>query len=212
MKTLIIGSLLFSTASFAQNIDINALKSLMTARKATLEKVNAGMSKKSIATAKEGECGYMITSLQSVLKIEGDKIIVLAKEKFSPQNSAPCRAAGYTASTESSIVYFVPKPSLVGDFAALDEMSSSIKSIVRAGEAVTLTLATATDSVAMKYDLTKPSFKNLVLEQGLTYKTVTEDVADIDLKTVNLTNVLMCDDNDGDNSECVQGDFSDILY
>ncbi|MBA2403743.1 MAG: hypothetical protein H0V66_03145 [Bdellovibrionales bacterium] len=212
MKSLIIGSLLFSTAGFAQTIDLNGLKSLMTARKATLEKVNAGMTKKSITTAKEGDCGYMLTSIQSVLKIEGAKIIVLAKEKFSPQNSPACRAAGYTASTEESMLYFSPKPSIALDFEALDATAIDLRGIVRAGEIVTVNLANATDSVSMKYDLAKPSFKNLLLTQGLTYKTVTEDMADIDLKTVNLTKVLFCDDNDGDTSECTEGDYSDILY
>jgi hypothetical protein len=39
-----------------------------------------------------------------------------------------------------------------------------------------------------------------------------EEAADIDISKVNLTNVLFCDDNDGDTSDCLQGDYSDILY
>ena len=212
MKTFILGSLLFSIPTFAQSIDINALKSLMTARQATLEKVNAGMTKKSITTAKDGECGYMLTSIQSILKIDGEKVIVLAKEKFSPQNSPACRAAGYTASSEESIVYFAAKPSLASELADLDASAAEIKGILRAGETVTLTLLVAADNISMKYDLSKPSFKNLVLAQSSTYKTVTEDMADIDLKKVDLTKVLFCTDNDGDTSECTEGDYSDILF
>jgi hypothetical protein len=72
--------------------------------------------------------------------------------------------------------------------------------------------ANVSDTITITHDLSRPSFKKMVLSQGTNFKTVTEDLADIDLKTVNLTKVLFCDDNDGDNSDCPEGDYSDILY
>lgn len=222
MKLLIAGSMILMTSSsFAQSLDISSLKNLFTARKATLERVNAGMTKKIVTTAKEGECGFMNTSTQSILKIEGDKVIILSKEKFQPQNTEACRTAGYTTSSESSILYYEEKPSLVNDLADLDESASTIRAINKAGEIVTLNLAvqstdengvSSTENVTVKYDLTKPSFKNLISSQSINYRTIIEDIADIDLTKVDLKKVSFCANNDGDTSECTEGDYSDILF
>ncbi len=215
MKTLILGTLLLSsTTSFAQSLDINGFKNLLSAKKATLERVNAGMTKKMVTTAAEGSCNYMQTSTQSVLKIETDKIIILSKEKFQPQNSEACRSAGHMTSSENSILYYEEKPSLENDLSDLDAAASGIKAISKAGELITVHLvdAVSSENVTVKYDLTKPSFKYLISSQSVSYKTTIEDVADIDLKTVDLRNVEFCDNNDGDKSECTLGDYSDILY
>ena len=225
MKSFFFSSLLISTSAIAQSIDTSALKSLLTSRKASLERVNPGMTKKVITTSKlklaSGDCGYMLTSIQSVLKIETDKMIVFSKEKFSPQNSPACRAAGLNASTEESILFYNDKPTLSKELAELDLASNEIKSIFKNNELITLNLitesvddsgASVSDNISITHDLTKPSFKKMVISQGMNFKTVTEDLADIDLKTVNLTKVLFCDDNDGDNSDCSEGDYSDILY
>lgn len=211
MKTLIIGSLLFSTASFAQSIDVNALKSLMTARQATLEKVNAGMSKKVITTAKDIDCNYMTNSILSVLKIDGDKIIIYKKTRFSPQNSAACRAAGYTAGYDENIVFFADKPTLAKNLSDLDASAVNIKGIGRAGELINMTMDKGGEIIAFKYDLTKPFFKNLMSAQGSEFKTVTDDIADIDVKTVNLKEVLLCDEEFSEATDCTMADMSDIL-
>lgn len=222
MKTLLLGSLLLgTTTSFAQSMNISELKSLFTARKATLERVNAGMTKKIITTSNEGACGLMTTATQIVLKIDGEKMFILSKEKLQPQNTQACRTAGYTASAENNIVYIEDKPSLENDLSDLDATASSIKAINKAGEIITLNVdvnvedesGTATsEKVTIKYDLTKPSFKNMISSQSINYKTLIEDVADSDLTKVDLTKVSFCDNNDGDESECVEGDFSDILF
>lgn len=222
MKTLLLGSLLLATTtSFAQSMNVSELKNLFTSKKATLEKVNAGMTKKIITTSSEGACGLMTTATQIVLKIENDKMFILSKEKLQPQNTEACRTAGYTASVESSIVYLEDKPSLSNDLADLDATASSIKAINKAGEIVTLNVdvsiedesGTATsEKVTIKYDLTKPSFKNMISSQSINYKTVIEDQADSDLSKVDLKKVFLCDNNDGDESECIEGDFSDILF
>ena len=215
MNTFIIGAMLLSSTSlFAETIDSTIFKNLLTIKKESLERVNPGMTKKVVTMAKmnfeTGDCAYRLTSTQSILKVEGEKMIVLAKEKFSPQNSPACRAAGYAASTEESLLYFEQKPSLALDLAELETSANDIKEIIRLGDLITINLKT--DNISMKYDLTKPSFKNVILVQGSSYQTTAEDVADIDVKSVNLTKVLFCDNNDGDTSDCSEGDYSDILY
>ena len=223
MKLLFFGTLLLgTTTSFAQSLDVNGLKNLFTAKKETLEKVNVGMTKKITTTSKEGSCGIMLTSTQSILKIDGAKVIILSKEKFQPQNTEACRTAGYTATSESSILYYEAKPTLKNDLEDLDASAASIKSIVRSGEVVTMNLdvtkkeadnsAAAVEKVTIKYDLTKPSFKNMISSQSLNYKTEIQDLADIDVKKVDLTSVSFCDNNDGDTSECTEGNYSDILF
>lgn len=213
MKFFILSSLLLTTTtSFAQSLDINALKQLFQTRQASLERVNAGMTKKITTTSKEGACGIMTTSIQSILKIDGDKVIILSKEKFQPQNTEACRTAGFPNSSESSILYYEAKPSVSNDIEDLDATASDIKAINKAGEIVTLNLEVESEKITIKYDLTKPSFKNMISSQSINYKTVIEDMADIDLTKVDLKNVEFCDNNDGDNSECTQGDYSDILY
>lgn len=213
MKILILGSLLLGTStSFAQSLDVNGLKSLFTAKKETLEKFNVGMTKKISTTSKQGNCGVLLTSTQSILKIENEKVIILSKEKLQPQNTDACRTAGHTTSSESSILYYEAKPTLKNDLEDLDASAASIKSITRAGEIVTMNLDVAEEKVTIKYDLTKPSFKNMISSQSLNYKTEIQDLADIDVKKVDLTSVSFCDNNDGDTSECTEGNYSDILY
>ena len=222
MKTLLIGSLLLSTtASFAQSIDLNAVKSLMTAKKATLEKVNAGMTKKVVTTAKDGECNFMMTSVETVLKIDGEKVYLLSKEKFQPQNSPACRTAGYTATTEQSILYTEAKPSIASEIADLDVFAQDIKAITRAGDLITMNISlvdtdeegrTTTENITSKFDLSKPIFKYNTSSQSINFRTVTEEMIDVNLQTVDLKKVLFCDNNDGDETECVEGDFSDILF
>lgn len=221
MKFFILGSLLFSTATFAQSMDLNGFKSLLTARQATLEKVHAGMTKTVVTTFKDAECGLRRTAVQSILKIEGEKVFILSKEKTQPQNTPACRELGYLKVEEQNIVYLESKPSLSAELADLDASASSIKAITKNGDIVVLHVtATETEddgrvsseNVTIKYDLTKPSFKYLISSQSVSFLTVSQDSADIDLTKVDLTNVLLCADNDGDEAECTLGDYSDILF
>lgn len=220
MKALILSSLMFSSMSFAQNLDVKALKTLLTQRQMTLEKVNQGMSKKLATLTKIpteiGFCELRETAIQTVLKIEGDKIIVHSKESYVPAATPAC--AGFETS-EVSVLFYEDKPSLASDLADLDASAADIRSIAKAGEIVSMNLSTVvteedgtsrTESVSVKYDLTKPSFKNLIFTQDSTSTTTGEDMADIDVYSINLQKVLFCDSNDSDS--CVEGDFSDILF
>lgn len=220
MKALILTSLMFSSLSFAQNLDVKSLKTLLTQRKATLEKINQGMSKKLLTLTKIpteiGFCELNETAIQTVLKIEGDKIIVHSKESYVPAATPAC--AGFESS-EVSVLFYEDKPSLAADLADLDASAADIRTISKAGEVVSMNLSTVvteedgrsrTESVSVKYDLTKPSFKNLIFTQDSGSTTNGQDMADIDVYTINLTKVLFCDSNDSDS--CVEGDFSDILF
>jgi len=217
MKNIIIASFLLSSTAFAQNLDVNGLKSLMTTRKVTLEAVNAGMSKKMTTTGtvkdENGQpCAYKLVSTQSILKIDGAKMLVLARERFSPANTPACRAAGYTASTDDSMLYYETTPTLATELADLDSSASSIRSISRAGELVTITVSADQDLLTLTYDMTKSAFKNMIETRSSVHKVVTENMADIDPKSADLKEVFFCDNNDGDNSECTLGDWSDILW
>lgn len=220
MKALILSSLMFSSMSFAQNLDVKTFKTLLLQRQATLEKVNQGMSKKLITLTKIpteiGFCELRETAVQTVLKIEGDKIIVHSKENYFPAATPSC--AGFEAS-EVSVLFYEDKPALASDLADLDASAADIRSIVKAGEIVSMTLSSVvteddgtsrTEAVSVKYDLTKPSFKNLIFTQDSTSSTTGEDMADIDVYSINLKKVLFCDSNDSES--CVEGDFSDILF
>lgn len=216
MKIFIIASVLLSSSAFAQNLDINGFKSLMTARKATLEAVNAGMAKKMTTTGTVTEngqtCGYKLVSTQSILKIDGSRMLVLAKEKFSPANTPACRAAGYEGSSEESMLYYEVTPTLTSELADLDASASKIRSISRAGELVTMQVAADNDVLTITYDMTKSAFKNMIETKSSVHKVITENVADINPASVDLKEVYFCDNNDGDNSECTLGDWSDILW
>lgn len=211
MKVLLVFSLLVSTTSFAQSLDVNGLKSLMTQRKATLEKIHQGMTKKITTNSKIptelGPCDMTETAIQTVLKIEGDKIIVHSKEKYVPAATAAC--AGFE-SEEVGVLFYEDKPSLAIDLEDLDASASNIKSISKAGDIVTLNLSVESENVIVKYDFSKPSFKNTLLIQDSTSKVVGEDMADINVNSIDLTKVLFCDSADSD--DCAEGDFSDILF
>ncbi len=219
MKKLIISSMLISTSAFAQTMDINALKGLMTSRKATLEKFYVGMSKKItdlnvVAYDDVPGCKFKQVSTQSVLKIEAQRALVLAKNKNFPANTAACRDAGFSRpEDETGSIFFISRPSLEEDLRDLDAMAASIRTIYRAGEIVTMEVFTEGRNVTIKYDLTKPSFKNMILGQDAESRTTTEDVADIDITKVDLTKVFFCGVDEEGNHECTaEGDYSDILF
>jgi hypothetical protein len=224
MKTLATLALFISSTAFAQNMTAVGLKNLMTQRQASLEAVNAGMSKKLVHNAKlsveGGECAYRLTTTQTILKIDGEKMLIFSREKFQPAATAICANAQIT-SNEDLVLFYEAKPSLALDLADVDASIPTITSIVRAGEIITLNMnvdvpaeeeggVATKESLVVKYDLTKSSFRNTILTQGSDFSTTGEDVLDIDPRSVDLKKVLFCENNDGDNSDCVEGDFSGL--
>lgn len=224
MRFLILSSLLMSTTAFAQSIDVNTFKTLLTQKQSTLEKVNPGMSKKIVTTAKidteSGTCEYIQTAVQTILKLEGSKMIVHSAESLSLVPSAACTSAGYENYKET-ILFYAEKPTLAADLSTLSASANDIKSLVKSGDIVTMVMDvketdedgnSSIDSLTFKYDLTLPSFRNLVLTEGEGFKTVVSDQADVNVNTIDLKKVVFCASNDDDNSDCVEGDFSDILF
>lgn len=224
MKLVLAGILTLGTGSvFAQNLTKAQLATLMQSKKAVLETVSIGMSKSLVTTSsvtlEDGtKCDYTQTSLQSILKIDGDRMIVFSQESFQPIATPECAAGGIQAFQEN-VVFFEPKPTLTQDLADLN--TSDVQSIAKAGDLITMTVkgsitnddgTTASELLTVKYDLSKSSFKNMLLSQSPSFKIETTDIPNIDVNTVNLTDVVFCENNDGDNSDCVRGDFSDILF
>lgn len=213
MKVLLVSSLLFASTGFAQTLDVQGLKNLFTQRQAVLEKINQGMSKKLTTITRYptelGPCDMTETAVQTVLKIEGAKIIVHSQEKYVPAATPAC--AGFETQ-EVSVLFYEDKPSLALDLADLSETAAQIKSIQKIGDIVHMSIngASAAEVVTVKYDLTKPSFKNTIFIQSPDSITNGEDMADIDVYTLNLKNVLFCESAESD--QCAEGDFSDILF
>lgn len=224
MKYLAIGLFLVSTQITAQAADLSELKNLMVVRENSLEKVYEGMSREFITTAsmtlETGECAYTQKSSQTVLKIMSDKMIIISQNTFTPAASDICTTAGYKA-FEETILFTDAKPSIEKDLAELEALSESIESINISGELVTIKESfttqdaegnNVTEEVTLKTDLSKPIFKNLLSTEGEKFSTTLNDVADKDKNTFNLSDILFCQNNDGDNSECVRGNYSDILF
>lgn len=221
MKTLIIGILaLGTTAGYAQTLTKAQFASLLQSKKATLEKVNVGMSKSMVTTSTltldDGtKCDFKQTAVQSILKFEAEKMVVVSKETFQPAATAACRAGGVEA-FEETILFYESKPNLAQDLKDLEE--SDVRAISKTDDIVTMTVAgtiegsTETELLTVKYDLNKSSFKNMLLSQSPSFKIETSEAADIDVNSVNLTDVVFCENNDGVKEDCVRGDFSDILF
>jgi hypothetical protein len=218
MKFLIIATLLLTTKSFAQNFDLEAIKRLMTQRQSVLEKVYPGMSKKIIKISniptELGFCELKETSVQTVLKIDGEKIIIYSKEGYTPAPTPQC--AGFE-SQSVEVVFFEERPSLTNEISDLNEMAPFLTSISRSGEIINLSLKvpvttdnerTSTESVSVKYDLSKPFFKNTVLLEGPGSSMTGLDEADLDIYSLDLKKVLFCESP----TYCSWGDWSDILF
>jgi hypothetical protein len=212
MKVLLFVALFLSAStSFAQTINLASLKTLMTQKKSVLENVYPGMSKKMITSLKYetelGDCVVTESAVQTVLRLEGEKIIVYSKETYTPDVSPAC--AGFEPQTVG-VLFYEDKPSLSQEFADLDETASAIKSISRSGDIVTMLLSAEGDSVTVKYDFSKSFFKNTLLIQDKNSTMTGSDIADIDVNTIDLKNVLFCASADSD--DCSLGDWSDVLF
>jgi hypothetical protein len=211
MRSLLVLSFFVTTGAFAQNIDLKSFKNLLTQRQMVLERINAGMSKQLKTISKIptelGPCEVSETAIQTVLKIEGSKIIVHSHEKYVPAATASC--AGFESQTVS-VLFYENLPSLAADLADLDASANEIRSISKAGEIVTMNLVAEGQAVTVKYDLSKPTFKNLIYTQDAHHTMNSFDMSDIDVNSIDLKNVYFCESPDSEN--CSQGDFSDILY
>ncbi len=225
MKTLLLLSVFVTTSSFAQALDVKALKTLLTQKQTILEKVTVGMSKQTVTTAqvKVGTdvCKYTLTSTQTIVRLENNgKMIVFAQESFDPEASAACTEAHYEVAKEN-ILFFENKPSLTKSLAEVDAVAADILSLAKKGEEVTMSInstvtnedgTTAKEKVEVIYDLSQSSFRNLKSTVGSDFKMLTTVQKDIDVNTLNLTDVLFCDSAESDKGNCTRGDFSDVLY
>lgn len=224
MKALIFSVLMMSSMGFAQAIDLPTLKALMTERQAQVESVTVGMTKKettlgTFQTRLNESCRYKQIAIETVLKVELERILIYSHEIFSPANTPGCHRGAVRPEVQKKI-YYQARPKLADDLAALDANAADIQSIDRTGEVVTIKLnlkaeqedgTVDTDLITVAYDLSLPSFKNLILNQGKDYTISTTNEADIVPSSVDLSDILFCENNDGDETECVPGDYSDIL-
>lgn len=215
MKALILCSCLITSTGFAQILDLAGFKSLLIQRQVLLETVNEGMSKKLITnstiTNSLGRCDFTETSVQTVLKIEGSKVIIHSKETITAADTPACKDENIV-SGEATILFYEEKPTLEAELADLDTSAHEIRSLSKSSEIITMTLelGESKEAFSIKYDLRKPSFKNMISTQGKNFSIITQDMADIDVQTLDLTNVVFCASSDSD--DCVEGNFSDILF
>ncbi len=224
MKALLVGILTLNANSVsAQGLTKAQVATLLQTKKATLEAIAVGMSKTVLTTSsvslEDGsKCDYIQSAVQSILKIEGEKMIVFSKESYNPLQTPACIAGGLQAFQED-VVFYEAKPSVTKDIQDLNE--SDVVTITKEGEVLTMLVngksinedgTTTSEQMTVKYDLSKSSFKNLILSQSPSFKIETTDLPALDVNTVDLRDVVFCSDNEGDNSDCVRGDFSDILF
>lgn len=217
MKAFLLCSLLFSCSLFAQTLSLPSLKNLFTEKQSSLEAVHAGMSKKLVTAStvetETGECSYTQTSIQTVLKVEGTNLVVHAEESFSPEASEACKEAGFEAYQEN-LVFFEEKPTLTSELAEFDAAAQDIRTISRNGQLVSVVMKDyeSEGDITLTYDLSQSGFRNMVSTTGPDFTIKGQNLSDKDVMTIDLTNVLFCESNDGDNSDCVEGDYSDILF
>lgn len=208
MKTLLISSLLVGS------ITLNDFKNLLTKNQEVLEEVHQGMTKKLMTSSKVetefGQCAFTETAVQTVLKIEASKIIIYSKELFTPAQSEACLEAGYEAYEEIALFY-EDKPSLAAELADLDAAAADIRSLSMRGNIITMNLNySENEELTIQYDLTKSAFNNMVMTKSEALETKSEILADIDVHSLDLTNVLFCTGEDS--QDCVEGNYSDLLF
>lgn len=222
MKVLVFCLFAFSCPILsAQSLNLDGFLRVLTQKKATLEVLRPGMAKKlttvSSFESEDGElCNYVQTSTQSVLKIEGDKMIVLSDETFNPGPEAGC--LGSEAFSEK-VLFFEDVPTIAQLSADLRE--TQVLSINLNGNVASLNVNTtsfdedgnpATENLKLLYNLGLPLFKLVSRIDGEFFMTTMTDLPDTNLMAVDLTDVLFCPSADSQDEECAEGDFSDILF
>ncbi len=222
MKVLVFCLFAFSCPILsAQSVSLDSFLNVLAQKKASLEVLTPGMSKQlTTVSSFESEdgtvCNYVQTSTQTVLKIEGDKMIVLSDETFKPGSEAGC--VGSEEFSEK-VLFFEDVPTLAGLEADLRE--TQVQSIQMNGNMVNLSVMAmgtdeegnpASENLKLLYNLGMPLFKIVSRIEGELYTTTMTNLPDMNLIGVDLTNVLFCPSADSQDEECAEGDFSDILF
>src|SRR5687768_6779167 len=214
MKALMIASVLVTSSAFAQNIDLAALKGLMTARQAGLESVAAGMSKRlttlsAIELENGQKCGFKQVADQTVLKVQADKVLVYSRQRFMPANSPSCLSNGYRP-FEEKVLFYEDRPSVETEIADMEK--AGVSSVQRTGERITVITRAEEGDTIFEYDLLRPLFKNMLSTTVPGLSITGSELADISPARIDLTKVQFCEMEDGEVSDCVEGDYSDILF
>lgn len=216
MKTLICASLLMTSTAFAQSLDLAGLKSLMLSKKDALEVVTPGISKRlttlSYIDLEDGKrCNYKQVADQSILKVQDDRVLVYSLQKFMPANTPDCLQNGYRPFAEKILFYDV-KPTVALEIEGFELAETEITSINRSGNQVSIIMNEDEESTTFTFDMNRPLFKNLISTKS-SYLTITgEDLPDVNPSSIDLTKVLFCDMEEGEASDCVEGDYSDFLF
>ncbi len=218
MKLFTLAFLFASSSTFAQAIELSDLETIMNTQKLVLESVSVGMTKSIVSTGSidvdGAECKFTQTQLQSIMRIDGQKMIVFSKESFVPEASTACTAGEFTSYKEN-VLFNQDKPTVLKNISSLDAMD--IVSIAKNGNLISMVVNDkidddSTEKVSLKYDLSKSLFRFEISTEGSNYLVNTADSANIDVNTVDLTDVLFCDNKDSDKKDCMRGNFSDILF
>lgn len=222
MKVLIFFLFAFSCPILsAQSLNLDGFINILAQKKASLEVLRPGMAKQlttiSSFESEDGSiCNYVQTSAQTVLKIEGDKMIVLSDESFKPGPEAGC--AGSEEFSEK-VLFFEDVPTLTG--LESDLRGTQIQSIMLNGNVASLNVTASgmdedgtpiSENIKLLYNLGMPLFKMVSRIEGELYTTTMTDLPDANLMGVDLTDVLFCPSADSQDEECAEGDFSDILF
>lgn len=222
MKVLVFCLFAFSCPILsAQSLNLDGFVSLLSAKKASLEVLYPGMAKKlTTVSSFESEdgavCNYVQTSAQTVLKIEGDKMIILSDESFKPGPEAGCEGS---EEFSEKVLFFEDVPTLVGLEADLRE--TQVQSIIVNGNVTNLNVVAtgmdedgnpASESLKLLYNIGMPLFKMVSRIEGELFTTTMSDLPDANLFSLDLTDVLFCPSADAQDEDCAEGDFSDILF
>jgi hypothetical protein len=208
MRSLLLLALFVTPTVYAQGLSFNEFKSLLTAKKETLEKVYQGQSKKLVSFSDFdtdlGTCKFTETIVQTVLKIEDDNVILHSKESFIPAQSKACEGQ---EAQEVAYITFEEKPTVATEVKEFEAIEKEINSISKEKDIVTLVLSADGQKATYKYDLSKSFFNYLLVAEDSLTKITGEDIADVDVYSIDLTKVLFCEAD-----YCTEGDWSDILF
>jgi hypothetical protein len=222
MKVLVFCLFAFSCPILsAQSLNLDSFMRVLTQKKASLEFLRPGMTKKLITISsfesEDGEvCNYEQSSLQSVLKIEGEKMIVLSDETFTPGPEAGCEGS---EAFREKVLFFEDVPTL--SQLEADLRQTQVLTINLNGNLAQLNVKAAgvdedgnpmMENLKLLYNLNMPLFKMVSKIESELYTTTMTDMPDANLITVDLTNVLFCPAADSQDEDCAEGDFSDILF
>ena len=213
MKAYFFIVLLFPLNGQTQSLDLSGLKKLLSLQKETHELVYPGMSRSLTTLTKiksdSGTCEFKETAVQTVLKIEGSKLIIHSRENFTTNGSKTCAELDLE-NGEETILFYEERPTLELTFQGFESISSQIKSLSRVGDVVSMSLAESEEEIITKYDVSKPAFSFMTQSNTSSSVSTGKSAPDQDVNQLNLSDVVFCATEDSD--ECVSGNFSDILF